>query len=204
MAVDKTIVIDLSKLNDQMLEQIDQQLDKFDKPDTQNKKPKKKSKQQKQDEKIEKRLERLTKELEFKNISGKGKKSLKDKVLGKGFQAKNLIGFGTNPLGFVGSLLRTGIPGFGKAIAATAIIGAILKKFDALEKKFTDQLNTKTRIDRENEEVARIQAGLAQDITSSGPGFFDPRDVYNSLDSLSISEKDRETNYAIRSTLGVE
>jgi len=111
---------------------------------------------------------------------------------------------GLNPKGFMGGLLTKGIPGFGAAIASTTIIISIIKKFDDLEKKFTDQINTKSRADKSNENIARIQAGLTQDIITVSPGIYDPRDSYNTFNEFNVNRSRIETDYAIRSTQGIE
>lgn len=166
-------------------------------------------KQKKIDEKIDARLEKLKKQVELDLINGKGKETLKSKLFGKqdfskGGIAKNLVKFGLNPGGVVGGLLSKGVPGFAAAVASTAIIVKILKKFDDLEKKFTDNIRTRLNQDRDNEQTARIQAGLAQEIFTAGPGVTDPRDQYNTFDEDNGAVIQRETNYAIRSTQGVE
>lgn len=158
----------------------------------------------KQDAKFEKQIAKLQKQMEFEAISQKGKKGIASKIFGGKSSLKNVVQMGLNPQSFFGGVLSKGIPGFGAAIAATAIIVAILKKFDNLEKKFTDQINTKLRVDRNNESTARIQAGLDQEITSVGPGIYDPRDTYNTFNEFNTNRARIETDYAIRNTLGVE
>jgi len=118
--------------------------------------------------------------------------------------AKNLVKFALNPGGMVGGLLSKGVPGFGAAVAATAIIVAILKKFDELEKKFTNDVRTLLNQERDNEQTARIQAGLAQEIFTAGPGVTDPRDAYKTFDEFNTNQQRIETDYAIRTTSGVE
>jgi len=134
-------------------------------------------------------------------------KAKKEETLKKIFGKKTfstLVSVGTNPLGFVGGLLKTGIPGFGAAVAATAIIASVLKKFNDLEKKFTDDIRTRLNQERDTEQTARIQAGLAQEIYTSGPGITDPRDAYNTFDEFNNNQQRIETDYAIRTTSGVE
>lgn len=212
MPTDKIIEIDLTELTSESLGKLVKiQKDIVDKLEKTGKRTKKGTKQQlvnefqRTDEQTEKLLEKLKKEVEFDLISGKGKETLKSKLFGKqdfskGGIAKNIVKFGLNPGGMVGGLLKTGIPGFGAAVFATAIIGRILKKFDDLEKKFTDQINTKINADRDNVELARIQAGIAQDIFSPSPGIYDPRDSYNSLNEKNINQQRVETDYTLRST----
>lgn len=213
MGIDKKleIVYDLESINEQQASQLiaaNEQVIKS--AESQKKKSKKKTSGLSTDDaKIEKRLAKLKKEIEFDLVNGKGKRSLKQKLFGgqdfsKGGITKNIVKFGLNPGGMIGGLLKTGIPGFGAAVAATRIIVEILKKFDDREKKFTDQLNTKNQLDRSNEEVARIQAGLAQEIFSPSPGIYDPRDVYNSDNVFNNDQQTSETEYEIRNTSGVE
>lgn len=164
---------------------------------------------QRSDESTEKLLEKLKKEVQLDLLSGKGKETLKSKLFGnqdfsKGGIAKNLVSFGLNPGGVIGGLLKTGIPGFGAAVAATAIIVKILKKFDDLEKRFTDDIRTRLNQERDNEQTARVQAGLVQEFYSPGPGITDPRDGYNTYDEFNNNQKRIEEDYNIRSTLGVE
>lgn len=210
MGVDQILQIDLSKLTAEGLAMIDEQMGNVeDQLKKAGKKPKQKqksllSKFDKQDEKTEKKFAKLQKQLEFDLISKKGKKGKLSKLFGDQASFKNIAQMGLNPRGFIGGLLKKGIPGFGAAVAATAIIVAILKKFDDLEKKFTDKINTKRNADRDNREVARIQAGLAQDVFSAGPGVYDPRDTYNSLNDENSGAQTREINYVIRNTGGVE
>jgi len=212
MPTDKTAEIDLSSLTDDSISQLikikKEIADDLDKSGKRTKRGGV-NEFQRSDEKTEKLLEKLKKEVRLDLISGKGKETLKSKLFGKqdfskGGIAKNLVNFGLNPGGVIGGLLKTGVPGFGVAVAATAIIVKILKKFDDLEKKFTDDIRTRMNQERDNEQTARIQAGLAQEITSFGPGLTDPRDVYNSYDNDNGNELRREEFYVIRSTQGVE
>jgi len=164
---------------------------------------------QRSDEKTDKIYAKLKKQLEFDLVNGKGKDTLKKKLFGnfdfsKGGIGKNIVGFGLNPQGFMGGLFTKGIPGFGAAVAATAVIGKILKKFDSLEKRFTDDIRTKLNAERDNETTARIQAGIAQEIFSAGPGMTDPRDTYNTNDEFNTNQPRIETDYLIRSTQGIE
>ena len=211
MAVDEILEIDFSALTKETAKDLITQTDKIIKKVEKKKKPRrlKKTPQEIQDERIDQRLEKLKKQVAFDLVSGKGKESLKSKLFGKqdfskGSIGKNIVKFGLNPTGMIGGLLKTGIPGLGAAIAATAIIITILKKFDDLEKRFTDDIRTRLNQERDNEQTARIQAGLAQEITSFGPGITDPRDVYNSYDEFNTNQKRIETDYAIRTTSGVE
>ena len=210
MPTDKQLLIDLSALTPESVSQLatiqDDIVEELEKSGKRTKPQAKKKITQfeKQDEKFEKQMAKLQKQLEFETISGKGKKGIFSKIFGSNAGFKNIVQMGLNPQGFMGGLLKKGIPGFGAAVAATAIIVKILKKFDQLEKKFTDQINTKLRVDRNNENTARIQAGLDQEITSVGPGIYDPRDVYNSFNEFNTNRARIETDYAIRNTLGVE
>jgi len=212
MPTDKQILIDLTSLTPESIgqltkiqEEIITDLEKSDKRTTKGK-----SKQQlvntfqEKDEKISKKLEKLTKKMEFDTINTKEKNGILKKIFGGKVGAKNIIQMGLNPKGFIGGLLTKGVPGFGAAVAATAIIVSIIKKFDDLEKKFTDQINTKSKVDRSNENTARIQAGLDQDITTVSSGIYDPRDSYNTMNEFNIDRSRIETDYSIRSTQGVE
>ncbi len=215
MAVDKTLQItyDLASINEDQANKLIKANEKvLKKAQQQTKKQKKVNREtasgisHAEELRIEKRMEKLKKQVEYDLISGRGKDTLKTKLFGKadfskGGIAKNLMKFAMNPEGMIGGLLKVKITGLGAAIAATAIIGAILKKFDDLEKRFTNKVNTLIRADRDNEEIARIQAGLSQEITSSGPGFTDPRDIYNSFNSDDVQ---REERYILRNTQGVE
>ena len=211
MATDKQILIDLTSLTPESVGQLTKiQEEIVTDLEKSGKRTKGKSKQkltnifQERDEKIEKRLEKLTKKLEFDIISKKGKDGILKKIFGDKASAKNIVQMGLNPKGFFGGLLTKGIPGFGAAVAATAIIVSILKKFDDREKKFTDSINRKQRGDRENESIARIQAGLDQEITSVSPGIYDPRDTSNTFNTFNTNRARLETDYAITSTQGVE
>lgn len=212
MPTDKIIQINLTELTQKSLgelikikEEIATNLDKTGK---RNKKQKL-GEFQRSDEESEKIFEKLKKELELELIAGKGGSKLKKALFGnfdfsKGGMLKNIVGFGLNPSGFFGGILTKGIPGFGTAVAATGIILKILKKFDDLEKKFTDDLRTRLNIDRDNEQTALVQAGIAQEITTLGPGITDPRDSYNTNDVFNNEQTRIETDYTIRTTLGVE
>ena len=210
MGVDQILELDLSALTEESLALIDSQTGEIiDELKKAGKKPKGTQKKkltefEKQDEKTEKRLEKLQKQLEFESISSKSKKGIINKLFGDQASFKNIVQMGLNPKGFMGGLLTKGIPGFGAAVAATAIIVKILKKFDDLEKKFTDQINTKLRIDRTNESVARIQAGLDQQITTISPGIYDPRDSYNTFNEFNVDRSRIESDWQIRNTGGVE
>ncbi len=210
MPTDKQLLIDLTALTPESTSQLASMQEDFVKElEKSGKRTKPQAKKkltafEKQDEKTQKRLDKLQKQLEFESISGKGKKGIASKIFGDKASLKNVVQMGLNPQGFMGGLLKKGIPGFGAAVSATAIIVAILKKVDDLQKRFTDQILTKTREDRDNENIARVQAGLAQDITSPAPGIYDPRDVYNSLDESNDAVLRREEDYTIRNTSGVE
>jgi len=211
MGVDKKleIIYDLASLNEQQASQlISANEDVIKSAESQKKKAKRKG-LSKQDQKIEKRFEKLKKRVELDLINKKGKNTLKSKLFGnqdfsKGGILKNLVKFGLNPQGVIGGLLKTGIPGFGAAIAATAIIVSILKKFDELEKKFTDDIRTRLNQERDTEQTALIQAGQAQEIFTPGPGITDPRDAYNTYDEFNTNQNRIETDYTIRTTSGVE
>lgn len=211
MPTDKQILIDLTSLTPESIGQLTKiQEEIVTDLEKSGKRIKGKPKQQltnifqQKDEKIDKKLEKLTKKLEFDNIDKKSKDGMLKKIFGDKTGAKNIIQMGLNPKGFIGGLLTKGVPGFGAAVAATAIIVSIIKKFDDLEKKFTDQINTKTRVDKSNENIARIQAGLDQNITTVSPGVYDPRDSYNTFNEFNINRSRIETDYTIRSTQGVE
>lgn len=211
MAVNKKleIIYDLSSLNEQQANQlINANKDIIKSAEKQKKKSKRKG-LGKQDQQIEKISEKLRKQVETDLLNKKGKGTLKSKLFGnqdfsKGGILKNLVKFGLNPQGMMGGLLKTGIPGFGAAVAATAIIVGILKKFDNIEKKFTDDIRTRLNQERDTEQTARIQAGLAQEIFTAGPGVTDPRDVYNTYDEFNTNQNRIETDYTIRNTSGVE
>ena len=215
MPTDKTATIDLSALTAEgagelvkVMKNIEADLEKSGKRATTSKE-RQNNEFQRSDKSTEKLLEKLRKQVELDMVNGKGKNSLKSKLFGgadfsKGGIGKNIVAFGLNPGGMIGGLLKTGIPGFAAAVAGTRIIVAILRKFDNLEKKFTNELNTKRKADRDNLEIARVQAGLSQEITSAGPGLTDPRDVYNSLDTSDEAEKRREEENTLRNTSAVE
>lgn len=209
MAVDKKleIVYDLASLNEQQASQLINANKDVIKSAEKQKKKSKKGGLTTSDTKFEKRFEKLSKQVELDLLNKKGKGTLKSKLFGnqgKGGIAKNLVKFGLNPQGMIGGLLKTGIPGFGAAVAATAIIVGILKKFDNLEKKFTDNIRTRLNQERDTEQTARIQAGLAQEIFTAGPGVTDPRDAYNTYDEFNTNQNRIETDYTIRTTSGVE
>lgn len=211
MGVDKTLelVYDLASLNEQQAGKlIAANEDVIKSAESQKKKAKKKGLST-QDEKIEKRFEKLKKQVELDLINKKGKDTLKSKLFGnqdfsKGGITKNLVKFGLNPGGVIGGLLKTGLPGFGAAVAGTAIIVKIFKKFDELEKKFTNDVRTLLNQERDPEQTARIQAGLAQEIFTAGPGVTSPRDAYNTFDEFNTNQNRIETDYTIRTTSGVE
>lgn len=186
MAVDQVLEIDLNNLTEASLAKLDEGIDRvlgqFENRDTRSVK--------------DKFADPLT-------ISKSQKEEGLRKIFGRQ-TFNNLFSFGSNPLSFAGGLLSKGIPGFGAAVASTAVIVALLKRFDDLNKKFTDQINTKLRIDRRNEDVARIQAGLQQEITTVSPGIYDPRDAYNTFNEFNNNRLRIETDYAIRTTSGVE
>jgi len=213
MPTNKTIEIDLNDLTSESLgklikikKEIADNLDKSGK-----RKPRQKSATefQRSDESSERLFEKLRKRVEFDLVNGKGKDTLRKKLFGdadfsKGGTLKNIVGFGLNPQGFMGGLFTKGIPGFGAAVAATAIIVKILKKFDDLEKRFTDDIRTRLNQERDNEQTARIQAGLVQEIFTAGPGVTDPRDAYNTFDEFNNNQQRIETDYSIRTATGVE
>lgn len=211
MTTDKQILIDLTELTPESIGQLTKiQEEIVTDLETSGKRTKGKPKQQltnifqRRDEETEKKLKKLTKNLEFDSINKKGKDGILKKIFGDKASSSNIIKMGLNPKGFIGGLLTKGIPGFGSAVAATAIIISIIKKFDDLEKKFTDQINTKSKADRSNESTARIQAGLDQDITTISPGIYDPRDAYNTFNEFNTNKARIESDYTIRSTQGVE
>lgn len=218
MGVDKTLQIeyDLSSINEDQANKLIKANEKvLKKAQQQTKKQKKVNREttpginHAEELRIEKRMEKLKKQVEFDLISGKGKDTLKSKLFGnqdfsKGGITKNLVKFGLNPGGVIGGLLKTGIPGFGIAVAATGIIVKILQKFDDLEKRFTDDIRTRLNQERDNQQTAQIQAGLSQEFFTPGPGITDPRDAYNTFDEFNTNQKRIEEDYAIRTTSGVE
>jgi len=210
MPTDKQLLIDLSALTPESTAKLasikDDMIAELEKAGKRTKPQAKKriTDFEKEDLKFEKKIAKLQKQMEFEAISQKGKKGIASKIFGSNASLKNVIQMGLNPQSFFGGVLSKGIPGFGIAVAATAIVISILKKFDALEKKFTDQINTKLRVDRNNENTARIQAGLDQEITTVSPGIYDPRDAYNTFNEFNTNRARIETDYAIRNTLAVE
>ena len=210
MPTDKQLLIDLTDLTPESAAKLasiqDDMISELEKTGKRTKPQAKKriTDFEKQDLKFEKQIAKLQKQMEFESISQKGKKGILTKIFGNNTSLKNVVQMGLNPQGFFGGLITKGLPGFGAAVAATAIIVKILKKFDELEKRFTDQINTKLRVDRNNESTARIQAGLAQEITTVSPGIYDPRDTYNTFNEFNTNRARIETDYAIRNTLGVE
>lgn len=211
MATDKQLLIDLTELTPESVGKLASiQEDIISDLEISGRRTKKKPKQQlsnifqEQDDKIEKRLKKLNEKLELDTLNKKGKDGLLKKIFGDKASASNIVQMGLNPQGFLGGILTKGVPGFGIAVAATAIIVSILKRFDNLEKRFTDQINTKLRGDRNNESIARIQAGLEQEITTVSPGIYDPRDSFNTMNVFNTDRLRTETDYAIRSTQGVE
>jgi hypothetical protein len=211
MPTQKILEIDLTQLTSDSIQQLaDIQEEIIADLEKQGKRPSKRKQNttnefQKSDESMETRIEELQKTVEYDSVKSK---SRHQDFLAKAFGGKvsfdTLVSMGLNPLGSLGRFMGMGIPGFGAAVAATATITQILKKFDDLEKKFTNQVRTLTRADRDNEFQARVQAGISQEITSYGPGFYDPRDVYNTFNEFNGNQRRIETDYAIRNTSGVE
>lgn len=207
MGTDKTVLIDLTQLTPEttgQLVKIQEDIVTDLKKKGKRVKPGLVNEFQITDEKAQKSIDKLREKLEFETISSKGKKGIINKLFGDQKSFGNIVNMGLNPKGFFGGLLTKGIPGFGAAVAAAGIIVKILKKFDDLEKKFTDQVNTKQRVDRENEAVARIQAGLDQEITTISPGVYDPRDSYNTMNEFNINRDRIESDYNVRTNSGVE
>ena len=196
MAVDKTleIVYDLASLNEQQAQQLiaanEQVIKKAESQKKKGKKKSKKTEEKKGDTQKEKKDEqKKQKELEKKQD---------DKF--KGFIKNN----SQNLSGFVFSTLKNSLPQLTAILGLTAIITSIIKRINAIQSKFTEDVDKRVNAGISNSEQARIDADLQQVIITNGDGSFNPRNVYNSLNESDRNISVSESNYRLGDTSGHE
>lgn len=186
MAVDQVLEIDLNNLTPQSLEAIDKQVDRilgqFENRDTRSVR--------------DKFADPLT-------IPKTQKEEGLRKIFGRQ-TFSNLVGIGTNPLGFVQGTVTKLIPFIGTALAATGVIAALIKSVDDFQKKFVDNVDGRIELFRSKETQAQIQAGLQQVIITSSSGSAEPRDAYNTFAVFNENQSRIEADFRIRDTAGVD
>ena len=186
MAVDKTLIIDLTALTPDSLKRIDDQVEKIIQSleDSGGRAPAGKF----QTTSV---LPEIDKQSGLKKIFGKQTFS-------------NLLKIGSNPTGFLTSGVTKLIPFIGVALAATGIILAIITRIDTFEKEFVDRVDDRIDVFRDKETQARVQAGLQQLIITSQAGSAEPRDAYNTFQVFNTNQGKIETDFQIRNTSGVD
>lgn len=185
MAVDKTIEIDLNNLTPESLQQMDQQLEEiknfFVNPDNRPV------------------SEKFTDPL---LIPKSQKEDTLSKIFGRN-TFKNLLGFGSNPQGFLTSGITKLIPFIGTALVVTGVIAAFIKQVDDFQKEFVNNVDGRINLFRSREQQALIQAGLQQLIITTEAGGAEPRDAYNTFNEFNTNQSRIEADFKIRDTAGV-
>lgn len=186
MAVDKTIEIDLNNLTPQALEQIDAQLEEV-----------KNMFVNRDDRPVS---EKFTDPL---LIAKSQKEDTLSKIFGKQ-SFSNILGFGSNPLGFTTGIVTRLIPFIGGALLVTGVIADFVKKVDDFQKEFVDNVDGRINLFRSKEQQALIQAGLEQLIITTDSGSAEPRDAYNTFAVFNENQARIESDFKIRDTTGVD
>lgn len=116
----------------------------------------------------------------------------------------NLLSVGSNPLGFVQGQVTKLIPVIGTALLVAGAIAEVVKRINAFQAEFVDNVDDRINKFRAKEETARIQAGLTQLIITTKAGSSEPRDAYNTFSEFNENQQRIENEFQINNTQGVD